>query len=451
MNGIYYLLEANLYLIIFYGFYRVFLHKETFYALNRYYLIATSTIAFTLPFLQIGYLKREIVVIGYSGFVEIQQKQSWLNIENICMLAYFLVCLIFMSKMVWGLLHLKNLIKSSEKARQNGILLIEIPNSKRAFSFFNCLFIDPEIPQKNTVLKHEMVHIKQKHSLDILLFEIIQITSWFNPIIYFIKNDIKLIHEYLADEETTLQDIPKYDYAVFLIQNSYGNQNFSLTNQIFNSSILKNRISMLNQKKSANWARLRLLFMLPLIGGMLCLSTMAFTKSYGTIEIGAKKEMLSIAVQDTIKKKADKKKLPPPPPIEPRPRTKNLSKSKVDQVRFPPPIVKKDGKKLPPPLVIEDIKRIPPPPPVEPKSNKNNDSEIIYGDPIPNEGTINKNSKTIYGDPSLSSKNKEIKLVTVTGYPNSKSKPKTKVQSLTITPIKSKPEVVIIEEPTKKQ
>ncbi|QDW25784.1 M56 family metallopeptidase [Pedobacter sp. KBS0701] len=398
MGWLYYLLEANLYLILFYGFYRLFLHRETFYGLNRYYLIFSSILAFTLPFFQLGFLKKDIIA-NYNGLTHIQDAPPLFSAANVCLSVYIIICLVLSLKIFWGLRHIKRLMRNAKRRKENGITLIEINHSKMAFSFFNLLFIDPEMNQKDTVLKHEMVHIKQKHSIDILFFELIQISSWFNPVTYFIKNDIKLVHEYLADEATTCKDIAKYEYALFLIQNSYGNQEVTLSSQFFNSSLLKNRISMLNQKKSAKWARLKLLFILPLTGFMLCLSTMAFTKDYATIQFGQKKESLTIVFQDTTKKKADKKRLPPPPPKEPNQskskkvkeitineapitvdhkkearrlpppppvepgslKSKKSSPPKVDQIRFAPPIVKKDKKNLPVP---------PPPPLVEPKTKK---------------------------------------------------------------------------------
>ncbi|WP_316835202.1 M56 family metallopeptidase [Pedobacter nutrimenti] len=317
MNWLYYLLEANLYLSLFYGFYRLFLHKETFYALNRYYLVFASLTAFILPFLQLGFLTKGLVLIDTPAY-QVQQETPLLNTENICLFMYSLVSLIFLSKVIFGFRHILYLLKKPAKRIENGITIIELENTKTAFSFFNLLFIDPALPQKDTILKHEMAHINQKHSFDVLLFELIQISSWFNPISYFLKNDVKLIHEYLADEETTKRGIEKYDYAMFLILNSYDNQSLTLANQIFNSSILKRRIHMLNQKKSAKWARLRLLLVLPVVSGMLCTSSMAFTKDYGLVDLYPKKEMaIKTLPQDTTKKKSPKKIAPPPPPAEP--------------------------------------------------------------------------------------------------------------------------------------
>jgi hypothetical protein len=481
MSWLYYLLEANLYLILFYGFYRLFLHKETFYGLNRYYLIFSSVLAFILPFFQLGILKKEIIV-NYTGYIQIEEQVSVFNIANALLLFYATISIILTLKVLWGLRHITKLMQNAHKNKEDGITFIEVQGSKMAFSFFNLLFIDPKMNQKATVLKHEMVHIKQKHSFDILLFELVQISSWFNPIIYFIKNDIRLIHEYLADEATTRKDIAKYDYALFLIQNSYGNQEVTLSNHFFNSSLLKNRISMLNQKKSAKWARLKLLFIIPLSGLMLCLSTTAFTKDYSTIQLGQKRESQQIVLQDTIKKKSDKKKLPPPPPTEPNSaktkkvteitinepskpldpkkgdkrlppppvepgssKAKKLSEQKVDQVRFAPPIVKKDGKKLPPPVVRKDKKALPPPPPAEPKATKSGNDNEVTVEVATNADVKNKSIQGIYADSKVSSDQKEIK-ATVKGYPISNAKKDTEIKTVNTTPMK---EVVIIGSPKK--
>lgn len=321
MSWLYYLLEANLYLILFYGFYRLFLHRETFYGLNRYYLIFSSVLAFILPFFQLGFLKAPVIeqitiastteaVASQVTITENLPLESYqpgiFTIDNTIIAIYGLVTIAFLLKMLFSLSKIISMRKLPSVKLDNGVKLIDLKDSKIAFSFFNLLFLDPQLAEKNTILKHELVHIKQKHSLDVLLFEIIQIINWFNPIVYLVKKDIKLIHEYLADEETTKYDVEKYHYAMFLIQNSTGIQNLTLTNQIFNSSILKKRISMLNQKKSARWARLKLLMVLPITTGILCISTMAFTKDYGFVELGSSLNKPSTQL-DTVKKPFDTK------------------------------------------------------------------------------------------------------------------------------------------------
>ena len=344
MDWLYYLLEANLYLLIFYGFYRLFLHGETFYTNNRYYLLLSSIGAFIFPILQLGFLNPMPQVVDSAlAFpppvlyteAELANRASApvaliIDYTTYFYPIYLIICCFFVLKLILSLSKIVRLWLTAKKDRSGTITIVELEKEHSAFSFFNLLFIHPQLAAKQTVLKHEMVHIKQKHSLDILFFEIIQIICWFNPFIYFIKKDIKLLHEYIADELTTNKDIQKHDYAMFLIENSFGVAPTPLTNQIFNQSILKRRINMLNKKRTAGWARLRLLLVLPLGGAMLCTSTMAFTKDYGYLDLLPEKSF-SNTLQEVPKVENIKK--------QNAPKVENIKK---DQVKFPPPIVKND-------------------------------------------------------------------------------------------------------------
>ncbi|SDN40197.1 BlaR1 peptidase M56 [Pedobacter steynii] len=379
MNWLYYLLEANLYLALFYGCYHLLFHKETFYSINRYFLIGATLLAFALPLLQIGYLNRffqpEYDSLPTGAINSIADEGSDLIKLGISSL-YWLVAIFFSLKLLRDLYQIIALSRTTKRHHDGQVIHIELEKGKSAFSFFNLLFIPANVAGKETILKHEMVHIRQRHSLDILFFEIIQILNWFNPVSYLIKKDIKLLHEYIADELTTNEEIQKHDYALFLIRNSFGAETKQLSNQIFNPSILKQRINMLNKEKSTGRARFKLLLTLPLVGGMLCTSTMAFTKDYALLDfypntissINSKDNS-----QDTIKKKPAKKsqlspaeirenntKFPPPivKPDRPAPRAKHTSK-----VKFPPPIVKPDRPLSP----VKQSKAVPPPPPVDPK------------------------------------------------------------------------------------
>lgn len=298
MNWIYYLLEANLYLLLFYGLYKIALQRETFFKLNRLYLLISSVLASILPFVQLGFLKQPISILNdltirqdafgakYSNILPLKEvEQEFLTTENIMFALYILIAFSLLVRLILNILKILKMKNQPSISLNDGVKLIELTNSKVAFSFFKLIFLDPSLPDRNTIIKHELVHVNQKHSFDVLFFEIFQILNWFNPILYFIRKDIKLLHEYLADEETTNADTERYSYAMFLIQNSVGFQNFKLTNQIFTSSILKKRITMLNQKKSANWARLKMLLLIPLICGGLTLSTKAFTKEYGVLDL----------------------------------------------------------------------------------------------------------------------------------------------------------------------
>lgn len=371
MNWFYYLLEANLYLAVFYGAYRLLLHKETFYAANRFFLIFSTLMAFGLPLLQIGYLHQlfesQIDPAVTSNLIDTNSNDSKLQLLRTTI--YTLYCGIAVSfslKLIRDIYRIFALSKRSAHYQKDKVTYIHLKQNNPAFSFFNLLFIPSDIAGKETILKHELVHIRQRHSLDIIFFEIVQILNWFNPIIYFLKKDIKLLHEYIADEQTTLKEIGKYDYALFLIKNSFGMEANPLSNHIFNQSILKQRINMLNKEKSTGRARLKLLFALPIVAAMLGTSTMAFTKDYSLVDLYPEKSIRKSAEilkprpylvnQEPVKSKAPKSPATPPPPppapgVPPPPPEEPVKKVKI---KFPKPIVKKDIKRYPPPIIKED-------------------------------------------------------------------------------------------------
>lgn len=386
MNLLYYLIEANVYLVIFYAFYLLLLKKETFYTLNRYYLLSSSLISFVMPLLQISYLHQWITGQENSPLTPIPHLENntsyyWAGFSQFLILIYLIAVSLLGLQLLIKLTALVHLALTSKKQRHNKLVYIELKNSEAAFSFFNLLFMHPSAPNKEIIIKHEMVHIRQRHSFDILLFELIQIIGWFNPVTLFMKKEIKLIHEYIADDLTTRSAIQKHDYALFLIQNSFGNPVHQLTNQIFNPSILKRRITMLDKEKSGFRSRFKFLLAIPIAGGMLCCSTLAFSKEYALVDLSPQKP--TVLQQDSTKKSTHHKPVQPPAPPEPPAPKPNKGKATPDQVKFPPPIIKpnhpttgrlkknsgRDQIKFPPPIIKKDQPA--PPPPVPPTKENN--------------------------------------------------------------------------------
>jgi hypothetical protein len=292
MTWLYYLLEANLYLAICYGFYLVFLQKETFYGLNRAYLICSSLLSFVIPLLRIGSLNQIFndrmdldLVYMDPNLGRSSGNLTFVAFEGIVTGVYLVIAAYFSIQLLISLYRVLALASKARRRRFGDMIYLELDDTQTAFSFFNLLFLNPSSAEKDTILKHELVHIQQKHSLDILFFELLKILNWFNPIVWLMQQDVKLLHEYIADDLTTRRDVQKHAYAMFLIQNSFGVKPIYLTNQIFNPSILKRRISMLNRKRSAGRARLKLLLAVPLVGGMLFASTVAFSKEYALVDL----------------------------------------------------------------------------------------------------------------------------------------------------------------------
>nr|WP_294790237.1 M56 family metallopeptidase [uncultured Mucilaginibacter sp.] len=301
MNWLYYLAEANLYLCVFYLAYCVFLVKETHYQLNRAYLLLSCVMAFVLPVLQVGALKPGLTdntpVVSYPATQTIQYMEPSsiistpvatvapvFNINDYLWLAYVAGAVIVLLLLTLKLYSVFKLTRNT-KAKLGSYKMIYLKDTDVAFSFFNYLFIGTRAAGANTIITHELVHIRQKHSADIMFLELLKVICWFNPCIYLLQNSLKTVHEYIADEQTAATEADALTYSSFLVNNAYGAGGSSITHSFFNYNLLKKRIIMLNQQRSGKLARLKYLVALPICAGLLCASTLAFSKSYAWVDL----------------------------------------------------------------------------------------------------------------------------------------------------------------------
>lgn len=273
MNLLAYILKANLFLVVFYGFYFLFFRKETFHKANRYFLVVGAMLALVLPFVRSNQMQKpeiistEIRAAAYDLYFQseevivgpVVETYSYLDIFNyLYMLGLIIAVLLFLSRIRKTILWLK-----SNK------------NTKgTAFSFLGKIFIDNHLEQKSVIFRHEDIHVKQKHFLDLVFFEILQIVFWFNPIIYFYKKSITIIHEFLADEEASKIAQDKVTYASLLLSKQFSIQPATIfTQHFFNHSTLKSRIIMLSKNPSKKTALLKFGLLAPAFFVMLAISS----------------------------------------------------------------------------------------------------------------------------------------------------------------------------------
>ena len=274
MNWLSYLLQVNLYLILFYGFYRILLRTETFFNLNRGYLVASAALAFFIPLMQSEWVRSWFVTEQISQtittfydpqvfYVQASKQAHTLTLGDFMAIFYITGILLGMARFSGNLVYLGKMMK--QRTAQKDV--------KQAFSFFNVLFVSKELKSRSTIMKHEFVHIRQLHSADVLLFELIVIFNWFNPVVYLYKSSIKHIHEFIADEVASHNEASKADYAMLLFQEQFGVRAIPLTNNFFNQSLLKLRIKMLNKERSAQTAIMKYGLIAPLFIVMIVVSS----------------------------------------------------------------------------------------------------------------------------------------------------------------------------------
>ncbi|RYF92800.1 MAG: hypothetical protein EOO02_24695, partial [Chitinophagaceae bacterium] len=228
MNLLTYLLEANLYLIILYGFYRIMMRKETFYTLNRFYLLFSVLISFTMPFIQASALiyappppvavdfPMPVVTPVATAIAPPVPVSEPLSLTEVLLWVYIAISIILVFRLLFSILSLRSKLAKFPERSVNGIRLVAIDQQTAPFSFFNRLFINTDQPGYNTVVDHELIHIRQRHSIDVLVFEILTILCWFNPIAWLMRDDMKVTHEYLADAAITADGGDKHAYAMYL-------------------------------------------------------------------------------------------------------------------------------------------------------------------------------------------------------------------------------------------
>lgn len=148
--------------------------------------------------------------------------------------------------------------------------IYQLDEDMRPFSFGNAIFINTELhsgEELEEIIRHEFVHVKQKHTLDIIWSELLCILLWFNPFVWLLRKSIKQNLEFLADKQVLQNGMDKKEYQYLLLK-VMGNKQFAFTNH-FNFSSLKNRIAMMNTLRSARVHLAKFLFLLPVVAVLL--------------------------------------------------------------------------------------------------------------------------------------------------------------------------------------
>ncbi len=293
-----YILKSATCLAILLAFYKIFLEKENMHTFKRFYLLGSLLAAFTIPFITfVEYVEIPVVtkIIEQSNsnvlvFSSDGPEQSPTNYLPTILWSIYIIGIV-----VLGFNFIKNLhqiiqrIQKNTKYKINRITNVLLLDRIIPHTFFNYIFLNKhkfeakEIPSE--VLLHEETHAKQKHSLDVLFIEFLQVLFWFNPLMYFMKKAIKLNHEFLADREVLDHGIKPSLYQSILLEFSSSSLQPQLANSI-NYSSIKKRFTVMKTKTSKKSIVLRSLLLLPLLALLLYgFSEKKFIERQSTVEI----------------------------------------------------------------------------------------------------------------------------------------------------------------------
>ncbi|MFC0516636.1 TonB family protein [Mucilaginibacter angelicae] len=269
-----YLLLVNIYLLLFYGFYVLLLRKETFFQLNRLYLVSAALLSFMIPVMQANWVQnlfitQQVKYTLYSSPVLVYHfkpiEESPVSIGQILLILYLAGIMFLSGRLVWQLFKLKKVISQ--------------PVSDVSYSFFKKVKLNADGEENAAIATHEDVHAKQWHSADVLLVELVMIINWFNPVVYFYRRAIKHIHEFIADRHAVKAGTDKAAYAMLLLSQTFHTPSHDLVNSFFNKSLLKERIIMLQKNNSHRMALIKYGLSAPLFILMMVLSSATINNS----------------------------------------------------------------------------------------------------------------------------------------------------------------------------
>ncbi|MCE7063446.1 M56 family metallopeptidase [Dyadobacter sp. CY343] len=262
METLSYLAKTNLYLVLFYGCYWLFFRQHTFFKWNRFYLLASIGAAFLLPaitfwvpapVLETSYDQQTTQLIP-AVTETVEAPFNWAMLVAGCYLAGVMVMTF---RLLSSFQKLFSLLRQGERIRTEAYTLLLLDNGQLqnadtgSFSFFKWLIVNRADYENNPdgIIRHEYVHIRQWHSFDVVLIELLKVVFWFNPVVWMYKRSIQAVHEYLADVEAPNRD----RYASFLVSYALKVPEQVLANHFANSSLLKNRIQMIYKNRTSKW------------------------------------------------------------------------------------------------------------------------------------------------------------------------------------------------------
>ncbi|QKJ32043.1 M56 family metallopeptidase [Mucilaginibacter mali] len=279
MTWWHYLLLVNVYLTLFFVFYAMLLRRETFFNLNRVYLVSSALLSFCIPVIQSSWIKGLFITKQVQETIHHVGPSVIYRITGHAPTVHQLT----LGQIIGGIYVAGILILTIRFFYQLAVInwVISQPKSDTSYSFFKQIKIEQrDTDSHNDVITaHEEVHARQWHTADLLLMEAIMIINWFNPVVYLYRNAVKYIHEFIADRDAVKAGTNKAEYAMLLLSQTFVTPPYHLVNPFFNSSLLKQRIQMLNKNRSHWMMLVKYGFSAPLFALMLILSSATVDKS----------------------------------------------------------------------------------------------------------------------------------------------------------------------------
>jgi hypothetical protein len=303
-----YLLRSGAYLALFYTFYRVALSRDTFFALNRAFLLGSAALSLVLPLFRVPSPFFKTVI--YSSGSGLAADASPILVPSreagplsILIAVYAAGAGLFLLLFIVRVARLALMARRCGCQRHDGLRVVICGHSGESFSFFNFVFLNKTIiadGDLDRVLAHELAHVRQRHSFDIVFAEFLTVIQWFNPFVWPYKRSLRETHEYLADRAVVAQGCGLARYQLLIVEQHVGGRLLELASS-FRTSQIKRRIVMLSRQETKGLARWKPLLILPLA----VILVLAFAESRTVVQAGpAVTQAPARAAQETADKGA---------------------------------------------------------------------------------------------------------------------------------------------------
>lgn len=275
-SAVNFILESGVSLALLSMIYVLFLRKETFFKINRWFLMGSVIFSVVLPVLKFRVFSPQPVMLaevtvtpyrnmleaitvyshGFSGSVE----QAIIS-ANLLIYIYLAGVMFFSGRFLFRIIQLLLLIRNHKVQVSNGFKIVTLGKETSPFSFLKYVFVSELLLQNkgyDKMLAHELEHVKQGHSIDVIFLEILTVFQWFNPFMWMLNRAIRENHEYLADQAVLTSGVTRGYYKKLLLDQFVGGQLVIANN--FNYSIIKNRIKMMSKIESPKYAISKIVF-----------------------------------------------------------------------------------------------------------------------------------------------------------------------------------------------
>ena len=280
-----YILKSAACLAVFYLFYKLLMSRDTFHRFNRFALLGLLVLSSVLPLVEVSVnrpapvhetmltLEQLLLLADVQAEGEVVSQPTTALWVRVSLLVYLVGIVFFAVRNLWSLGRLAVLLRHGRlerladwlPGRTENVRLVVHDHDIAPFSWMRYIVLSRKDLEENgrEILIHELAHIRNRHSWDLLLADLCIFVQWFNPAAWLLKQELQTLHEYEADEAVLREGVDAKKYQMLLIKKAVGTRLYSMANS-FNHSSLKKRITMMLKEKSNPWARVKFLYVLPL-------------------------------------------------------------------------------------------------------------------------------------------------------------------------------------------